>query len=496
MPEIGTVISTPEGPSSSNFSFVLNTKEPVRKGQYIQIETNEGILIARVGEIFKSNKYYSQAETVKEYEKDGRKMNDIFPAENWEYLVANAIPLGIFSEGMQQRISFPPSPGQKVFSADANILSDFLGLDKNGIDIGKLAFHDVNVKLNITKLFQKHAAILAISGAGKSYLSAVLIEELLENSQPPAIIVFDPHGEYSGFANDEKFVGKIKVFDKNNISISANKLTASMLSELITELSPVQRRELNNLLRELKEKNPGFNFEDLMKYVEESEMNPKTQETLLSWLADISLSRLFSAVDSPSIEELARAGQMSVFDLSDFVSLRDRQIILTTFARKLFNARREKKIPPFILFVEEAHQFCPQDVERSLSISRSIIEQIAREGRKFNSCLVLISQRPINLSTTALSQCNTHIILRVTNPYDLDHIQKSSEGLTSDVINTIPGLKVGEAYVVGEAVNYPILMKIRNRKSKKSEKGKKLEDELQEFSAQISSRKEDVKAFL
>jgi hypothetical protein len=148
------------------------------------------------------------------------------------------------------------------------------------------------------------------------------------------------------------------------------------------------------------------------------------------------------------------------------------------------------------LFVEEAHQFCPQDVERSLSISRNIIEQIAREGRKFNSCLVLISQRPINLSTTALSQCNTHIILRVTNPYDLDHIQKSSEGLTSDVINTIPGLKVGEAYVVGEAVNYPILLKIRNRKSKKSEKGKKLEDELQEFSLQMSNRKEDAKAFL
>lgn len=495
MPEIGTVISTPEGPSSSSFSFVLNTKEPVRKGQYIQIETNEGILIARIAEILKSNKYYSQAETVKEYEKDGKKMNDIFPAENWEYLIANAVPLGIFVDGMQERSNFPPSPGQKVFSADERILADFLGLDKNGIDIGKLAFHNVDVKLNITKLFQKHAAILAMSGAGKSHLSSVLIEELLENSSP-AIIVFDPHGEYVGFANDEKFMGKTKVFDKNNISISANKLTASMISELITELSPVQRRELNSLLRELKEKNPGYDFEDLLKYVEESEINDKTRETLVSWLSEISLSGLFSAVDSPSVEELARAGQLSVFDLSDFISLKDRQIILTTFARKLFNARREKKIPPFILFVEEAHQFCPQDVERSLSISRNIIEQIAREGRKFNACLVLISQRPINLSTTALSQCNTHIILRVTNPYDLDHIQKSSEGLTADVISTIPGLKVGEAYVVGESVNYPILLKIRSRKSKRGGKGIRLEDELQEYASQMLNRKEDVKAFL
>lgn len=495
MPEIGTVISTPEGPNSGSFSFVLNTNEPVRKGQYIQTQMKEGILIARIAEIFKSNKYYSQAETVKEYEKDGKKMNDIFPAENWEYLVANAVPLGVFSDGRQERMNFPPSPGQKIFSADERILADFLGLDGNGINIGKLAFHNVDVNLNITKLFQKHAAILAMSGAGKSHLSSVIIEELLENSSA-AVIVFDPHGEYAGFTNDEKFMGKVKVFDKRNISIAANKLSASMLSELITELSPVQRRELNSLLRELKEKNPGFDFEDLLKYVEESQMNPKTQETLLSWLDDISSSGLFSAADSPSIEELARTNQLSVFDLSDFVSLRDRQIILTVFARKLFNMRREKKIPPFIMFVEEAHQFCPQDVERSLSISRNIVEQVAREGRKFNSCLVLVSQRPINLSTTALSQCNTHIILRVTNPYDLDHIQKSSEGLTSDVINTIPGLKVGEAYVVGEAVNYPILLKVRERKTSKSGKGMKLEEELRDYSRQTTVRKEDAKAFL
>lgn len=833
MIEIGTVISTPEGPSTSSFSFVVNTKNPIRKGQYIQIETDEGILISRVAEITKTNKYYSQAETVKEYEKDGRKMNDVFPAENWEYLTGNAVPLGIFSEGMHVRMGFPPSPGQKVFSADEKILSDFLGFDKNGIFLGNLAFHNVDVKLNITKFFQKHAAILAMSGAGKSHLASVIIEELLEKSLP-AVIVFDPHGEYSGFANDEKFVGRTKIFDKNNISIAANKLSANMLSELIAELSPVQKRELNNLLKELREKNPAFDFDELLKYIESSEINEKTKETLASWLLEISSTGLFSAADSPSVEELARAGQLSVFDLSDFVSQKERQIILTTFARKLFNARREKKIPPFILFVEEAHQFClsedtemltkhgwrkyneikigdlifaydknsgklatcpierkiirnhrgklirlrnedsinslvtvdhrvlcytrttaktrkwkwsnpkfilardlpsgakipvtaemisnekfpidnnlikilgwiitdgnlhftnnkkyfsyvisqskskgrileemkktikkrfpestiysrkrrhgfynnihftkteefrfylgknateevfkwlgyephkiprrliencslgqlkilfnsliqgdgsmsfsknkqryvtfypghdsdladdfqelcvrlgfsavkkkssnnqlkvlvsfkrkfayvkkieeeyysgrvwditvkhgafiarrdgkvfitgncPQDVERSLAISRNVVEQIAREGRKFNSCLVLISQRPVNLSTTALSQCNTHIILRVTNPYDLDHIQQSSEGLTSDVINTIPGLKVGEAYVVGEAVNFPILMKIRDRKSKKSGKGMRLEDELQEFSNQTISRKEDVKAFL
>ena len=72
--------------------------------------------------------------------------------------------------------------------------------------------------------------------------------------------------------------------------------------------------------------------------------------------------------------------------------------------------------------------------------------------------MCLISQRPVNLSTTALSQCNTHIILRVTNPNDLDHIQMSSEGIDARVAKSITSLKVGEAILVGEAVNSPVFV--------------------------------------
>ena len=105
----------------------------------------------------------------------------------------------------------------------------------------------------------------------------------------------------------------------------------------------------------------------------------------------------------------------------------------------------------------------------SASHYKSIIQKIAREGRKFHASLCLISQRPIQLSTTALSQCNTHIILRVTNPYDLEHIGKSSEGLTRDVMDTISSLRVGEALIVGEAVNYPLFVRVRPRQSRPSE---------------------------
>ncbi len=100
-----------------------------------------------------------------------------------------------------------------------------------------------------------------------------------------------------------------------------------------------------------------------------------------------------------------------------------------------------------------------------LAISRPIIETIAREGRKFFTSLVLISQRPVKMSTTALSQCNTHIIMKVLNPYDLDFIGRSSEGIDRSTLSAITALGVGEAVIVGNAVNHPIFIKIRQRKT-------------------------------
>jgi len=330
-----------------------------------------------------------------------------------------------------------------------------------------------------------------------SHLAACLIEEILDRQDniKPAIIVFDPHGEYIGFGDDVNYATKTKVYGKDKISIAASKISASLMNELIPQISSVQRRELSPIIKKLQDEKKAYDFEELIQAVENSEINPKTKAALASWLSDLASTELFGKVDSPSIEEVAKIGQLSVFDLSDFIHLKERQIILTYFARKLFDARRQGKIPPFIIFVEESHQFCPQEEEAASAISRNIIEQIAREGRKFGACLVLITQRPIRLATTALSQCNTHIIMRINNPYDIKHIGESSEGVTKDVLDMLPGLKVGEALITGEAVNYPLLVKIRERKSKKSEKGRKLEDEIAKFLEDESKKNEDLKAF-
>lgn len=498
--EIGTVISSETGPSSDEFWIVLNDNKgiPIRKHQFVQLKTEDGLLIARVSDIIKTNRYFTRAESVSEFERAGRPLMEQFPVDRWEYLIAKSIPLGIYSNGMQKRVSFPPSPGDKVYKADEKILSEFFGFDnKSGVSIGKVEFHDLDAKLNITKLFQKHLAVLAISGAGKSYTTSVLIEELLDRSEElgkPAIILFDPHGEYTGFADDENYITKTKVYSKD-ISVATSKLSIFNLGELIPQMSAVQRRELAPIIKTLREKKKSYTLFDLISEVESSNMNPKTKGALISWLADLNYTGLFKSSDSPSIGELAVPGQLSIFDFSELIHLKEKQMILTYFARKLFDARRQNKIPPFILIIEEAHQFAPGGELEELAISRGVVEQIAREGRKFNACLVLISQRPKRLATTALSQCNTNFILKVTNPIDLQHIAESCEGMTRDVLDIIPGLKVGEALIMGEAVNYPILVKVRERRSKKSDKGMKLEDALVKYRQDKKLRSEDLEIF-
>jgi len=500
---IGTVISTFEGPSTYRFSFVIKEdsgKIPVHKNQFIQLKTEEGILVGRVDEVIKTNRYFMQAESVREYEKSGKPLMDMFPVDRWEYLVAKTTPLGVYNNGLTKRITFPPSPGSTVEVIDEKILSDFLGLDSKGLNVGKIAFHDLDAKINLTRLFQKHLAILAISGAGKSHLVSVFLEELLERSDElgkPAIIVIDPHGEYSGFGEDENYSKRTKVFDKDSLSISVSSLSPYQIMEFLPEVSPVQRRELIKIIRDLKKKKKHYGFRELIDEIEQSEIKKVTKDTIISWISNLELTRLFSKYSRPSIKDLAKPGQLSVIDLSEFVRSNEKQIIVTYFARKLFNARRGEVIPPFIMVVEEAHQFCPEGVMKRYSISKGIIQTIAREGRKFHASLVLISQRPIQLSTTALSQCNTHILLRIVNPYDLKHIAESSEAITSDMIKTLPGLQVGEAIVTGNAVNHPLFVQIRPRKSKESSRlGINLEDAILSFNNGLKEKDKDLDAFM
>ncbi len=207
----------------------------------------------------------------------------------------------------------------------------------------------------------------------------------------------------------------------------------------------------------------GYTLGDIIEYVRNDEtISKNTREAMIGWLVNLEDTGLFGIEAVPDIANVIRPGKLTLIDLSDFISLKKKQIAVSHLVNELLRMRRRGTIPPFLLVLEEAHQFCPES-RHELALPKSRIETIAREGRKFHALLCLVSQRPVKLSTTVLSQCSNQAILRATNPYDLDHIGRSSEGIDRESLDAITTLEVGEALFVGETVGVPTFVKIRKR---------------------------------
>lgn len=491
---IATVIATPSSPTTQRVDFVLRSESlQVVRGEILEVpmpnvERPTSIVLLVVQEIHKSNAYFSSADVAKDVgsvSSSTEHLSALFPTDEWATTVVTSRPLGSYSgqTGRIQRVQFPVSPGNTVQRARSDLLSHFLGLvpEGEGLNLGSIATAATPLVVDVTRLVRKHLAILAISGAGKSYTTSVLLEELLSRNAEVGrlpVLVVDPHGEYKGFADVLDKPSLATVYPGRFLSIQTNDLTAWRLREYAPDISPVQVRELDRIMTGLRRETPVFSFKDLLNAVTQSEIGIRTKESLLGWLDNLDRTRLFGTNANPDLATIVRPGRISIFDLSDFQSVRQKQIMCAHIARVVFELRRQGTIPPFLLVVEEAHQFCP---ENGVAISKGILETIAREGRKFFASLCLISQRPVRLSATALSQCNTHLIMRVRNPYDLDYLGRLSEGLDRDTLRFIPDLDVGEGLLVGEAVNYPVLFRVRRKKFQTGQFETSLESELRRF---------------
>lgn len=317
----------------------------------------------------------------------------------------------------------------------------------------------------------------------------------------PAVVIIDVHGEYAGFANCPEYSGRVTVVKGSELRIGVPNMSPYQFMEFLPDMSGVQARELQRILEGLKaEMRSGkgqFDLNDVISKVEgDGDIHKQLQQALSGWLNDLQSLKIFDHFDNPNWERAVGPGRALVVDLSDMTSLRKKQVLVAYAARRLFNARKRNRVPPFVFCLEEAHQFCPSGESKESAISRPVIETIAREGRKFYSSLMLISQRPVRLSTTVLSQANTNIILRITNPYDLEHIKQSSEAITGEVADMISSLPVGEALIVGEAVSHPIFVKVRQRRSREPSHGAGLEEAAREFERRSSKKSEDAKAFM
>lgn len=122
---------------------------------------------------------------------------------------------------------------------------------------------------------------------------------------------------------------------------------------------------------------------------------------------------------------------------------------------------------PIAFVCDEAHLYLPRKegnpVERR---AVEAFEKIAKEGRKYGVAILVVSQRPSDVSTTILSQCNNIIALRLTNGDDQNTVRKLLPESLESLLEALPIMDVGEAMVVGDSVLLPSRIKINEPNEK------------------------------
>lgn len=125
---------------------------------------------------------------------------------------------------------------------------------------------------------------------------------------------------------------------------------------------------------------------------------------------------------------------------------------------KIKHTHNVKNDIPILLVCEEAHIYLPRDEKVDYRASRKAIERIAKEGRKYGISLMIVSQRPSEVSDTILSQCSNFIALRLTNYQDQNYIKSLLPDSANTLVDMLPILSQGEAFIVGDSVILPSLV--------------------------------------
>ena len=182
---------------------------------------------------------------------------------------------------------------------------------------------------------------------------------------------------------------------------------------------------------------------------------PPKESSNYDWLSKQAIRLLGSALENTGIK---------VIDFSEVPS-DILPVIVGVFARLLYDVQfwlEEEKRTPITLICDEGHLYLP--VKENINVVQlravEVFERIAKEGRKYGVGLVVVSQRPSDVSRTILSQCNNFLVLRLTNDVDQSVVRRLMPDSMAGLTDMLPLLDVGEAFLLGDAVLLPTRIKL------------------------------------
>ncbi|MBI5035289.1 MAG: ATP-binding protein [Chloroflexi bacterium] len=547
--------------STSEFTFVTSRDFAPPRLEYIVVQVQEPNrkidVLAQVTSLSVSSRLLGESLGYTEVEAILNRLKSSPPivqgrAQVLGYLEGNAV-------------RFPrhaASPGTSVSMAPDDLLRKFFSGIESGIEIGTLINRpNVTVQLNPNGL-RRHLAVIAQTGAGKSYTVGVILEKLLQLGG--TVVVFDPNSDYVLMRRDPKrnptsFANHVEVYrlpttqagripdeeigGAKKFTMQFSKLEVDELCQM-TGIAPTStnirkaiqtvwdklqgtdytakkfREELEDMangadammqgppakgMPRARPINPAIgNEEDFdrafgKKVAEKANVDenwfdqevPKTldhetrengenresksngklpsmdaisgAQKALKYIELLERVDIWGYEDIP-MRDLIRPMTLSVLDVAG-VDQWISEFIVAKVLNETWGIAVNEGLPRPVFFVlEEAHNFVPGGTGMQ-SHSAAIIKRIASEGRKFGLFMVLITQRPYKVHPDTLSQCNSQIIMRLTNPQDQQAIRLSSESISEGLLGDLPGLNIGEAVILGPLVRVPVMVKVGHRES-------------------------------
>ena len=367
------------------------------------------------------------------------------------------------------------------------------------VTIGSLS-QDASIPalIDVDKLLSRHFAVVGTTGVGKSTAVTLLLRKIVETRPDIRVLILDPHNEFASAFPDHAIT-----IESDTLELPFWLFRLEEFQEVVFRGRPVVAEEMDALrdlipiaktrfkrgssgaaigLRRDKENSTftadtpvPYRITELLALIEEriGLLDGKAERPHLRALKN----RLDSLVGDPrfrfmfsqktvddsiiaTVSHIFRIPQngkpICAFQLSGIPSevVNSVASILCRLAFDL--AMWSDGTIQTLVVCEEAHRYIPADQNAGFFPTRQAIARIAKEGRKYGVYLAVISQRPSELDSTILSQCNTVFAMRLGNERDKEIIRQSVSGAAQSTISFLSSIANREAIAFGEALATPM----------------------------------------
>ncbi|WP_202978222.1 ATP-binding protein [Mariprofundus erugo] len=474
-------------------------------GSIIRIHFGRRLVYALVGRLRMKSEFQAERGLIPASSSDERIVEaDLFGEGEWVHGAS-----GEWELRFERGVSTYPLPQQTVYLTPKAELRFIYGKAKGAVvQLGQhVGSGGTPCLADLNELLGKHTAVLGSTGAGKSGTVAAIIHSILERGDKnsyekwkPRIIILDPHGEYgTAFADHTKLssddgtltlpywllnfqetvallIGKTEFVATSQANIVKSALMAAreegaqqlgLDANSITVDSPVPYK-----LSTLKAKIDADKPPQASKQDSHNSILQKLEVLMTDARLRFMMAEWNDGGNDPFpevIKQLTGDGpQPRIVDLSgvpnEVAGVSSAVIARTLFNLKIWQTQLERESDPILLVCEEAHRYVPNRGEAQYEAAQEAIRRIAKEGRKYGVGLLLVSQRPSEVEATVLSQCNSWIVLRITNDADREHVRSILPDSMSGLTKMLSGLRRQEAIFVGQAAMLPSRILIRDLK--------------------------------